>query len=164
MMKRFATAVTPATQAAALNQELSHVLAYVDLSEPLKECAQLADQAFARNFAAQAGPESGPWPARKSDGNGQIGEQDAGHPLLIKSGDLFLAVTSPFGRGHVEDIHNRSAELGVDPEEIPYAMTHDQGRPDANIPQREFEDIDDRTADLCTEIIADAMLHELLNA
>lgn len=164
MMKRFATAVTAASQFGMLRQELTQTLGYADLSEPLKECAQLADQAFGANFAAQAGPQSGPWPARKADGSGQIGEQDAGHPLLIKSGDLFLAVTSPFGRGHIEDVGNRSAEIGVDPSEIPYAMAQNYGYAPRNLPAREFEDIDDETADLCTEIIADAMLAELLNA
>ncbi|MDE2470717.1 MAG: hypothetical protein KGL35_18730 [Bradyrhizobium sp.] len=163
-MKRFATAITPAAQVGAMHQDLIQALGYADLSEPLKECAQLADKAFAENFAAQAGPESGPWPARKAHGSGQIGDADQGHPLEIKSGELFLAVTSPFGAGHIEDVGNRSAELGVDPNEIPYAMAQNYGRPDANLPQREFEDLTEEEKQQCDEIIADAMLQELLNA
>lgn len=164
MMKVTATSVTPASQMGALQQELTQTLGYADLSEPLKECSLLADQAFARNFAAQAGPESGPWAPRKKDGSGKIGDAESGHPLEIKSGEMFLAVTSPFGRGHIEDVGYRSAELGVDPAEVPYALAQNYGRPDANLPAREFEDVDDETADRCAEIMADAMLEELLNA
>lgn len=164
MMKRTATAVTLASQIGSLHQELIQTLGYADMSEPLGECAQLADKAFGANFAAQAGPNSGPWPARKHDGSGKIGDADKGHPLEIKSGALFLAVTSPFGRGHIENIGPRSAELGVDPDAVPYAAAQNYGFAARNLPQREFEDVDDATADQCAEIMADAMLDELLNA
>jgi phage gpG-like protein len=162
MMKRTAVAVTPAAQFGSLHQEMIQTLGYADLSEPIAECEKLADQAFGRNFAAQAGPHSGPWAERKRGGTGKIGERDAGHPLEIKSGDLFEAITSPFGRGHIEEAGPRSGEIGVDAGEIPYAAAQNYGFSKRKLPQREMADITDKDADEMAEIMADAMLEELL--
>lgn len=155
MMKRFATAVTPASQFGALHQELIQELGYGDFSEPLKECAQICDQDFARNFAAQAGPESGPWAPRKKQGSGKIGEKGQGHPLLIKTGELFLAATSPFGRGHIEDVGYRNVQIGVDLSEVPYARAQNYGYAPRNLPAREFMDVTGKTADDCADVLAD---------
>lgn len=162
MMKRTALAVTPATQFAALARDIVRDFENGDLSEPLKECAQIADKAFARNFAAQASPDGGPWPARKKKGTGKIGEQDAGHPLLIQSGDLFEAATSPFGRGHIEDVGRMSAEIGVDLDDVPYARAQNYGRTEINLPAREFEDLTEDEQAQCDEIMAD-YLTELMS-
>lgn len=155
MMKRFATAVTPASQFGALHQELIQELGYGDFSEPLKECAQLCDQDFARNFAAQSAPNGSPWPPRKKQGSGKAGEKGQGHPLLIKTGELFLAATSPFGRGHIEDVGYRNVQIGVDLSEVPYARAQNYGYPQRNLPAREFADVSEQTADNCTEVMAD---------
>lgn len=146
-------------------QELLGALAHGDLSDPLTECAHLARQDFAENFAAQAGPHSGAWAPRKQKGSGKIGEKGAGHPLEIKSGALFLAETSDFGAGALTDIGPREATLGVDPDAIPYAAAQNYGHTYDNplrvLPQRESFDIRDATADRCLEIVADAALEQL---
>lgn len=165
MMKRNAYPECLASQFHEEVQELLGVLAHGDLSEPLRECANLARQDFAENFAAQAGPHSGAWAPRKKDGSGKIGEAGSGHPLEIKSGALFLAETSDFGAGAITEIGRREATLGVDPDVIPYAAAQNYGHTYDNplrvLPQRESFDIRDATADRCLEMVADAALEQL---
>lgn len=162
MMKRNAYPECMASQFHEEVQELLGVLAHGDLIDPLTECAHLARQDFAENFAAQAGPHSGAWAPRKQKGSGKIGEKGAGHPLEIKSGALFLAETSDFGAGALTDIGPREATLGVDPEVIPYAAAQNYGYPKRNLPQRESFDIQDETADRMAEVIADDLLSRLM--
>lgn len=164
-MKRTYSPVTAASEFGALHQEMIQALGFGDLEEALAECVQLANKAFGRNFAAAAGPNSGPWPPRKQGGTGL--EKGQGHPLEILSGEMFEAVTSPFGRGHIEDVGYRGAEIGVDPEEIPYAAAQNYGYtyPDGRVlPQREFVDVTDEDADQMAEIIADAVLEQISKA
>lgn len=165
MMKRNAQPECLASDFHEEMQELLGLLAHGDLSEPLRECAHLARQDFARNFAAQSGPNSGTWAPRKKEGSGKISEKDAGHPLEIKSGAMFLAETSDFGGGAITDIGRRDATLAVDPEVIPYAAAQNYGHTYQNplrvLPQRESFDIQDATADRCQDIVADAVLEQL---
>lgn len=152
-MKQTFSPVTDAAQFGQLHQQLIQTLGYGDLEDAMRECTQLADQDFARNFSAAAGPHSGPWAPRKRNGTGL--ERGEGHPLEIKTGEMFQAVTSPFGRGHIQDVGYRSAEIGVDPGEIPYAAAQNYGRSEINLPAREFADVSDGTIDRMTDIIAD---------
>lgn len=131
-----------------------HVLAEGDLSEAMRDSARIADNAIGRNFAAQAGPHSGGWAPRKEEGDG--------HPLEIESGDLFQAETSPFGRGHIEEIGPRSVSIGVDPDEIPYAFAQNYGRPDINLPARESADIDQEAEDAIVDRVADGLIEALM--
>lgn len=164
-MKLNAQAEVQASEFHTEVEELLGVLAHGDFSEPLTECAHLARQDFARNFAAQAGPHSGPWAPRKKEGSGKIGEKDYGHPLEIKSGAMFLAETSDFGAGAITDIGPREAVLGVDPDVIPYAAAQNYGHTYQNplrvLPQRESFDVQDGTADQMNEIMADGVLEQL---
>jgi len=142
--------------------EIGHAIAFGDLTEALIECAQIADKEFGRNFAAAAGPHSGPWPARKRNGKGL--KRGEGHPLEIKSGDEFLAASSPFGRGHEQEVFPRGAEIGIDPAVIPYAAAQNYGFAERNLPQREFFDVSDAAMDQMAEIIADAVLDQIAEA
>jgi hypothetical protein len=163
MMKRNATTVIPASEFAAEAAMMLDALAHGDLSEPLSACAHLADEEFGRNFAAMAGPHSGAWAPRKQGGTGQ--GKGEGHPLEIKSGAMFQAETSPFGEGHIENVGPRSAEIGVDPEIIPYAAAQNYGHTYQNplrvLPQRESMDVSDQVADRMAEEMADGWLEVL---
>lgn len=156
-MKQTFSPVTDAAQFGQLHQQLIQTLGYGDLEDAMRECTQLADQDFARNFSAAAGPHSGPWAPRKRNGNGL--ERGEGHPLEIKTGEMFQAVTSPFGRGHVQDVGYRSAEIGVDPASPAggYVFAQNYGSPLRGLPQREFADVTDETADKMAELVADEM-------
>ncbi|HEV8061090.1 MAG TPA: hypothetical protein VGP68_14515 [Gemmataceae bacterium] len=112
-----------------------------------KQNIELIHKSVGVNFASTSSPDGGEWPARKKVGDG--------HPLLIESGDLFQSATSDFGLGSVNDIGDREASTGVDPTEVPYAATQNFGDPSRNIPQREFEDVDEATLDEMAERIAD---------
>lgn len=140
--------------------EMAQAIAFGDLTDALTECVELADKDIGRNFAAAAGPHSGAWPARKRDGKGQ--KRGEGHPLLIKTGALFQAATSPFGKGHVQEVFPRGAEIGIDPAAVPYAAAQNYGFADRNLPQREFEDVSDATMDVMAELVADQVI-DLLN-
>lgn len=153
-MKQNASTTTPAEQFGALHQRIVQDFGYGNLQDAFRECSQLADEDFGRNFAAAAGPHSGPWAPRKRNGTGL--ERGEGHPLEIKSGDMFQAITSPFGAGHIEDVGFRGAEIGVDPGVIRYASAQNYGVP-GRLPQREFVDVSDATADKMTELIADEL-------
>lgn len=162
MMLRPNVPTTAALQFGSLHQELIQSLGYGDLEEELTECAHLADQAFARNFSAAAGPHSGPWAPRKQGGSGlgdAQGRTIGTHPLEILTAEMFEAVTSPFGRGHIEDVGYRGAEIGVDPSSPAgaYVFAQNYGNPLKGLPQREFVDIGDEDADRMADIIADGM-------
>lgn len=159
-MLRIASYEVPASQFGADVQEMVQTLGFGDFSEPLRECAHLAREDFARNFAAQAGPHSGLWPERKANGSGKIGEKDAGHPLEIKSGFMFQAEANDFGEGAITDVGYREAVLAVDPEVVPYAAAQNYGYPKGNLPQRESFDVQDETADKMAEVIADGVLEQ----
>lgn len=163
-MKRNWTPLTAAEEFGALHQGMIQAIGYGNLEEALTECAHLADEDFGRNFAAAAGPHSGPWAPRKQGGTGLA--RGEGHPLEIKSGEMFHAVTSPFGRGHLEDVGYRSAEIGVDPDSPAgaYMFAQNYGTRDGKLPQREFFDIRDETADHMAEIIADAVVDLIAKA
>lgn len=163
-MKVTARPETLASQFSAEVKDLVQALHSADLSEAMTDCAHLAREDFGRNFAAQAGPHSGEWAPRKKQGSGKIGDKDAGHPLEIKTGAMFLAETSDFGAGAITDIGPRGAVLAVDPDVIPYAAAQNYGYPKRNLPQRESFDIQDETADRMAERVADEILDRLRTA
>lgn len=156
-MKQSALTVVTASELGAEIDAICQSLEHGDLSEPLTECAQMADAAFGRNFAAMAGPHSGEWAPRKQNGSGKkVGD---GHPLEIKSADMFQAETNEFAAGHIQDVSSREAVIGVDPEVIPYAAAQNYGHVYQNpfrvLPQRESMDEPDDVADAQTEVMAD---------
>jgi len=163
MMKRNLQTDVPASEFAAEAAKIVGAIEHGDLSESMSLIAHMADQEFGRNFSAMAGPHSGAWAPHKQGGTGQ--GKGEGHPLEIKSGAMFEAETSPFGAGHIENVGPRSAEIGVDPDVIPYAAAQNFGfvyqNPLRVLPQRESMDVSDPVADQMAEVMADGMLEQV---
>jgi phage gpG-like protein len=133
---------------------MAEVLVHGSFAPALKDNHDLIHKSVGVNFAAAAAPKGNAWPPRK-----KIGDD---HPLLIDTTKLFQAATSDFGEGAVNEVGDREAATGVDPGEVPYAATHNFGDPDRNMPQREFEDVDDATLDRMAERIADRGIELLI--
>lgn len=153
-MKRDATTDVPAEQLGNEIAEMVDSLRHGSFEPALKECIELAHHSIGVNFASEASPHGGGWTPRKEPGDG--------HPLLIESGKLFQAATSSFGEGHAGEVGDREASTGIDAGAVPYAATQNFGRPEANIPARQFEDVDDRTVGAMLEIVADRGIELLL--
>lgn len=133
---------------------LAQALDQGSFARALKDNHDLVHKSVGVNFTATAAPDGSKWPPRKKIGDG--------HPLLIDTGTLFQAATSDFGAGAVNEVGDRDAATGIDPEEVPYAATHNYGDPVRNMPQREFEDVDDTTLDRMAERIADEGIRLIL--
>ena len=126
--------------------------------EALRDCEPLVSGAIMENFLGSKSPDGTTWPPRKNPGDG--------HPLLIETGALMLAATTPGTAGHVSRVEGDSLVVGVDKDGgiggIPGAGVHNYGFAERNVPQREFMGIDEDTADACGEVIADKLLGGLL--
>lgn len=159
-MKQDLHSDAPAEQLGFATAEMVQALGYGSLEPAFNECIDIAHKSIVENFVNTSGPHSGAWPPRKSKRTG-TGKADANnrtegtHPLLIKSGKMFQAATSDFGAGSIEDVRDRDAMIGIDPQGVPYAATHDYGAPARGIPQREFEDVSEAAMDRMTEEVAD---------
>lgn len=153
-MKRDATTDVRADQLGSETSEMVQALNYGSFAPAFKQCIDLVHKRIGVNFASASSPNGGEWAPRKKQGDG--------HPLLIDTGTLFQAATSDFGAGSFSDISAREASTGVDAGEVPYAATHNFGDPSRNIPQREFEDVDEETLDQAAELMADFAIEELL--
>lgn len=121
------------------------------LTDVLKSCTTLIDQAVEKNFLAGGSP-LGPWPPHSPATVARYGP----HPLLILSGDMMAAATREGARGHVQELTDRAATVGIDGEEIVYALAQNYGHAAKNIPARPFMVIDDSVGDACEVVIADA--------
>lgn len=167
-MKQDAHADILAEQLGFETADMVRQLGYGSLEPAFKECIEVAHKSIAENFVETAGPHSGDWPPRKSERTG-TGLADANnrtegtHPLLIKTGKLFQAATSDFGEGAIEDVRDRDAAIGINPQEVPYAATHNYGDPGRGMPQREFEDVSEEAMDQMAEAMADRGVELLMD-
>lgn len=118
-------------------------------SQPLADCLPAVHQSVRDNFTSSATPENVDWPPRKIEGDG--------HPLLIDTGAMMQAATGG-GAGGLQQVDSHELLVGVDGGVIPYAATHNYGRSDANIPQREFMGLTEEGADECESILADFVM------
>lgn len=142
-------------EAAKADQALGKIIKrFENLSfdEPLKECAQEIRQGFGENFATKTDASGSAWPPRKDPGDG--------HPLMIDTGALLLAATSPGSGDHVENIADNTLMIGVTREiqGIPKAAALNFGFEKNNLPARQFIYARGDRLDNCAELIADAGL------
>ncbi len=144
----------PAERLSAETAEMAKAIETGSFAPAFEQCIELAHKEFGVNFAATAAPHGGSWPPRKKIGDG--------HPLEIKSGDLFQAETSDFGKGSIKQVGDREAFTGVDPGEVPYAAAQNYGRSEINLPARESEDVDEAALDAMAEEMADRGLELLM--
>lgn len=118
-----------ASEASAALEAMATELERSDRSELLRRCANVVRQAFRDNFTSSASPDNENWRPRKKEGDG--------HPLLIDRGDLLQAATGG-GAGHISRVEGDEIAIGVNLDVIPYARAHNYGRPEINLPQREW--------------------------
>lgn len=152
-MKADAQTIVPAAQFGAEVQKMVQALGYGSFAPAFEECIELAHANIAQNFFLSETAGGDGWPPRKVIGDG--------HPLLIDTGLLFGAATGE-GDGAVKEVGYRDASIGVDAGTVPYAAAHNFGYPENNLPQREFEDVSDATANEMAERIADRGIELLI--
>ena len=129
------------------------VAASLEYMQPaLDDCIPIMQQAVRDNFNSSASPENSDWVERVHIGDG--------HPLLMDTGALLQAATGG-GAGHVSRVSHDTAEVGVDLGVIPYARAHNQGRPEVNLPQREFLGMREERERECAEVVADYVVNEV---
>ena len=66
-----------------------------------------------------------------------------GRPILVLTGKMKAAATSKQSPGAIEEIDRGGVTVGIDGDEVPYAMTHQHGDLGRNIPQRQVYDMTD---------------------
>jgi len=137
-----------AENAVAEMSALADRIANESLTPLWPEVTEVAHQSFRDNFTSSASPDGLDWPPRKRIGDG--------HPLLIDTGALLQAVVDG-GPGNITAGSDRQLTLGVDGSVIPYAATHNYGREEANIPEREFLGLKVEHEDQIEDMIAGAI-------
>jgi phage virion morphogenesis protein len=86
--------------------------------EEKTEIANAFGDSVASNFAVQQNPDGSAWPARKTN---------PPNPMLIRTGKMFVAATSPGGEGNITKIDHREIRFRVDDSKVHYAKYHHRG-------------------------------------
>lgn len=136
-----------AKDAERIMAEFAKELETASLAEAFKEAAPAINAGFEGNFSAQVSSSGSAWPPRKDK---------LTHPLLILSGAMKAAVSQPGAAGHVEDIQDRQAAIGIDSSIIVYAAAQNFGYPKRNLPAREYVFATDETMDKSEQLFTDA--------
>lgn len=87
-------------------------------AEEKDEIAQGFQESVAFNFAVQRNPDGSQWPARKTN---------PPNPMLIRTGDMFQAATSPGAAGNITEMEHHAIRFGVSDGVIHYAKFHHTG-------------------------------------
>jgi len=145
-----ASTLTP-TQFAAELKSIGTVASRPKLRDALAECENAIMAGVAKNFLMEQAAGGERWPARK--------DPVPRHPLLNLTGTLLDSATSENASYHVRRISDTTLETGTN---LVYAATHQYGDPGRNIAQREFLDVPEGVLEECGEIIAEAMLAQML--
>jgi phage gpG-like protein len=110
------------------------------------------------NFLGAKTPDGNSWPARK--------DPKPTHPLLILSGQLAEAATTPNAPGSVCEVANGELKIGVNKDGggggIAGAARHNYGDASPGILQREFLGLTEETALQCDEIFIDQAIEAVL--
>jgi hypothetical protein len=127
--------------------ELEREIETADLSSAFEEAIGILNDGVYSNFLLKVGSEGDAWPPHSPETVQRYGP----HPLLVLSGAMLAASTEKGATGHIEEIGPRSAETGIDGDQIPYTFAQNFGYSEGNIPQREFfysvDDTDERAAE-----------------
>lgn len=118
----------------------------MDLSEPLEECAKVAQADFESNLLNQQDPDGHPWPPTKT-----------GRPALRDNNELLSNLRGD-GAGSIISADDRGVAVGINSPE--WAGFHNAGR---GVPQREFIGMREGIED-CVDIIADAVVENILES
>lgn len=121
------------------------------LEPVLRDCVPVVRQSVRDNFTSSATPEGLDWPARNEIGDG--------HPLLMDTGKLMQAAVGS-GAGAMTEILDRSMQVGVDGDIVPYAAIHNYGGVKRPMPKREYLGAKPEHLDDCGELIADFVVRE----
>jgi len=110
-------------------KELIDNFEHADLASGFAAIDEVISQGFVENFFNQVDHNGRKWKPRKdkkllSDTSGE-----EPHPLLIKTGKMFQAATNTSDPAHIADIQDgdRSIEIGISDELVPYAKYHHTG-------------------------------------
>lgn len=124
------------------------------------EGAQITGAAIRQNFLSGGRPS--PWPDITAESRAQRKVNSTSGPL-IDAGTLMAAAsaTSSGVDGSVFAVDGSTLTLGTD---LVYAATQNWGREDANIPAREFEDLQPEDELRLATAFQDDYLHSLLAA
>lgn len=129
----------------------------VPLRPAVEMCKEVLLMAIDDCFLRRQNPSGTPWPGRKDS---------KPHPLLEESGALRAAATSQ-APGHIEEITDHSATVGVEKIELGGlmgALAHQFGYAKGNIPKREFLGISTDAMDICAEETADMSAQFLIKS
>jgi phage gpG-like protein len=98
-----------------------------DASPAMRAIGQILRRDVAAHFTAEQGPD-GPWEPRQIDVGLMRGMFPASfsRPLLVLTGDLIEAAALS-GVGAINLVEPQSITIGVNPDVIPYAATHQFG-------------------------------------
>jgi phage gpG-like protein len=119
----------------------------------LNQCLVVMRQGIRDNFNSSATPDNENWPPRKIVGDG--------HPLLMDTGAMLQAAVGS-GTGAITEVGTHEATTGVDGGAIPYAAAQNFGRPEINLPDREFLGAREERIDEMEELIAGFVIETLL--
>jgi phage gpG-like protein len=117
--------MTPA-EFATLLRSMPAKLANIDHTETLQSAAAVVEKSVRGNFQRQTRADGRTWePRRVTILPSQIRGKWFNHPLLILTGKMIGAATG--GHGHYRKISKTRLEMGIDPDVVPYARTHQDG-------------------------------------
>jgi phage gpG-like protein len=128
-----------------------------DNTMAMRYSAEVVRQKVADNFNQASTATGTPWPAHSAITVLIYGP----HPLLILEGDLSSAAVGEGASGHVERVGPGLLDFGVSVDVIPYARVHQEGWPEANIPQREYLAVSEHEIDDIANALAEFGLSSL---
>jgi phage gpG-like protein len=128
------------------------------LDDALRDCVPLVYSDLEDNFLMAHDPDGNSWPDRK--------DPKPTHPLLILSGQLAEAATSPDAQGSVCKVSDGELRIGVNKDDggggIPGAARHNYGDDPPGILQREFLGLTEESAEKCDDVFADWAIESIL--
>jgi len=127
--------------------------ALADNAPALRQIADDFREMIAQQFASEGRAEGTPWPARVGAGLAPPSRR-AMHtsPLLVRTGALRAALTTPGAAGSVEELYGGSLTLGT---RLPYALFHQLGT--RRMPARPILVLSDERSQRWAELVRSAI-------
>lgn len=131
-----ATEAITLEQLAAWAGVKAEAMARLDLTQPLKRCAVMAQAHTKRNFRDQRSPDGIAWKPLAQPRNRKRDKRKSrrkGSDQILRDTGVLMASVAGKGEGHVESIYGNVLTYGTN---IDYGPPHQYGT--ATIPKREF--------------------------
>jgi len=118
--------------------------------EPLNQAGYEFGEQVGQNFSRQVSSDGSPWPPHAP----LTVRLHGPHPLLRLTWAMYAAATNPDDSAAKKILEDRQITLGIDGNEIPYAVKQNEG--EGRIPQREFFYLSEEGEVAVRDILADA--------